>query len=730
MNHRELLLEVIERHWGYSEFRPLQEPAMVAALERRDSLVVLPTGGGKSLCYQAPAVARGKLTVVVSPLISLMKDQVDSLRACGVEAWCLNSSQSPSERRDAERALVERDVPLLFVSPERLVMSSFLELASNLGVDTLAIDEAHCISHWGHDFRPEYRQLSRLRELLPGVTIHAYTATATEQVRDDIVRQLALQEPEILIGSFDRPNLTYRVTPRRDVVQQVGEVLARHPGEAGIIYCIRRSDVDELTAALRSRGIEAMAYHAGLSAEQRASTQEAFADERCDLIVATVAFGMGIDRSNVRFVVHTAMPKSIEHYQQESGRAGRDGLEAECTLFHSGGDAMLWRSMIDKGPRPEGDDGFFERSTRLIDEIDRYARGAACRHRTLVEYFGQPFERDSCNACDVCLGELTPVEDATVIAQKILSCVARVRERFGANHIADILRGAKTERLRTIGHDQLTTYGLLSKHSKIEIRAWIDQLIGQRLLEVTTGEYPLLRLNDASWQVLRSEREARLNQVDPPKKQGGADDLWAGVDRQLFELLRSVRRELAAEQNVPPYVVFSDASLREMAKSRPSTVEAFGRVSGVGATKQSRYGEAFVDAIVSSCRERKLEMDCFGYSAAPRRQSVSSRSNEPKALAMQLFGEGVPLDEVAARTGRALSTVGNYLAEWIVENRVDEIGQWVDRAVKERIAAALVAHYEGAMKPVYEALGGEVPYEQIRIVIAWQEVVASAAPAN
>ncbi|HEX2122809.1 MAG TPA: RecQ family ATP-dependent DNA helicase, partial [Thermoanaerobaculia bacterium] len=340
------LLETINKHWGYSSLRPLQQEAMLAALGGRDSLVVMPTGGGKSLCYQAPAVLQPSVTVVVSPLISLMKDQVDGLRECGVPAAQMNSSQALSDLRGVERTVVSGEIKLLFVSPERLAMPHFRDLLRRANVKTFAIDEAHCISHWGHDFRPEYRQLRSIREEFPEASVHAYTATATPQVRRDIAAQLGLREPLMLVGDFDRPNLTYRVLPRHDEAKQVLDVIERHRGEAGIVYCIRRRDVDSLAEKLRRRGHNAVAYHAGLSQDERREAQDAFANERCDLVVATVAFGMGIDRSNVRFVLHTAMPKSIEHYQQESGRAGRDGLEAECVLLYSGADPMLWRSML------------------------------------------------------------------------------------------------------------------------------------------------------------------------------------------------------------------------------------------------------------------------------------------------------------------------------------------------------------------------------------------------
>ncbi len=431
------VLEILRRTWGYDSLRPLQERAIEAALARRDSLVVMPTGGGKSLCYQLPPLLTGDLTVVVSPLISLMKDQVDALRDVGVDARELNSTTTEVQKRDLVRAAREKRLRLLFVSPERLAVERFVDFLKTLDVRTFAIDEAHCISHWGHDFRPEYRQLGELRERFPNATLHAYTATATESVRRDIAAQLRLYQPEIVVGSFDRPNLSYRVLPRVEPLKQTLEMIERHAGEAGIIYCIRKKDVDELTASLRKRGIDARPYHAGLTKEERTATQEAFTSEQCNIVVATVAFGMGIDRSNIRFVLHTGLPKSIEHYQQESGRAGRDGLEADCVLLYSAADVLLWRSIMEKSQAETGVS--LPHLLRHVSEIDRYARGAVCRHKALVNYFGEQYSAHNCAACDLCLGDVEEVADGTVIAQKILSCVVRVEQRFGIGHVISLV---------------------------------------------------------------------------------------------------------------------------------------------------------------------------------------------------------------------------------------------------------------------------------------------------
>lgn len=598
---------------------------MQLVLAGKDSLVVLPTGGGKSLCYQAPAMVRSDTTIVISPLISLMKDQVDGLKACGIAAASIDSSQTASERANCEREFLKGNIRVLFVSPERLMSEDFQALLSRVNIRTFAIDEAHCISQWGHDFRPEYRQLRRIKQLFPGASVHAYTATATKAVREDIVRQLGLHDPEILVGNFDRANLTYRVVFRRDELAQVIAVVKRHHGEAGIIYCIRKKEVDELARSLQKNGFNAVAYHAGLTAEQRRAAQDAFAEERCDLIVATVAFGMGIDRSNVRFVLHTGMPKSLENYQQETGRAGRDGLEAECVLLFSNADAMLWQSIMQKSATNEDfpvDPAYIEAASRHLDEMSRYCRGARCRHRALVEYFGQTHERDQCGACDICLGETVEVEDATIIAQKIVSCVARVKRPFGVGHIISILRGEDTEALRRWEHEKLSTHGIMREYDKGDLRDWIDQLIGLGMLvrsdvELANGHrVPVVCLNAESLKLLRGEQTVRLlKPMRRAKAQSGkrpsGDVADSEVDQDLFEVLRVLRRRLAKKRGWQPYMIFSDATLREMCAVRPSKADTMLQIKGVGQTKMKDFGELFLAEIATHCAARGLSTDDF-----------------------------------------------------------------------------------------------------------------------
>jgi ATP-dependent DNA helicase RecQ len=616
------LHSVILQYWGIDKLRVLQEPAIKAVLSGRDSLVVMPTGGGKSLCYQAPAIMRNDTTVVISPLISLMKDQVDSLQACGIRAVQLDSSQTGAQRSEYIKDIKQGLVRLLFVSPERLMQTDLCQLLQEIDVRTFAIDEAHCISHWGHDFRPEYRQLSQLKEMFPRASIHAYTATATEHVRQDIVRQLGLRNPEILIGSADRPNLTFLIVSRRDITKQIMEIIERHRAEGGIIYCLRRADVDSLAASLVRLGVNAMPYHAGLSPQQRTATQEAFITEQCDVVVATVAFGMGIDRSNVRYVIHAALPKSLEHYQQETGRAGRDGLEAECVLLYSGSDFFTWKSIIDKSAaEPNVDPNFASNSLKQLKDMDNYCRAAACRHSLLVRYFGQDYTTDSCNACDICLGYTIAVPEADIVAQKILSCVARLKERYGVGYVVAVLRGENTQNIRNRNDDKLSTFGLLKNQNAADVRDWIYQLISQDVLlqeelAIEPGKtVPILKLNNASWQVMRKERNVRLLQPLRPekgeqtKKSKADSESWNGVDRELFEELRALRKQLAHERQVPPYIIFTDATLRELSKSRPSSLLKMRGIYGIGDAKLRDFGKLFLNLLVEHCKTKNLSMN-------------------------------------------------------------------------------------------------------------------------
>jgi len=598
--------KVLAKYWGYDSFLPLQKEAIACVVRGKDSVVVLPTGGGKSLCFQAPAVLMPGLTIVVSPLIALMKDQVDALTECGVAAARIDSSLSPSEHADVLARIQSQSLKLLYVAPERLVSERFLAILRRVEVSSIAIDEAHCVSMWGHDFRPEYRQLGLLKKRFPKVPVGAYTATATAKVRADVATQLHLQDPEALVGSFDRSNLVYKVRQRTNKNKQVCDVLDRHKGESGIVYCIRRKDVDTLCAELNARGYKAAPYHAGMSAEFRQRSQDNFIKEKVDTIVATIAFGMGIDKSNVRYVIHTGMPKSLEHYQQESGRAGRDGLDAECALFYSGGDYGVWKGLM-RDMSPEA----CEIALAKLKEMYSYCTGGTCRHKVLLQYFGQNLKKPECGACDICLGELDCLANSLEAAQKILSCIVRLGERFGGSYTALVLVGSRDQRILENNHDALTTYGLLSEHSRQSVHDWIEQLAGQDYV-AKVGEYNVLQLTEKGWRVLRGDEQPRLLAPTrkPTKVSKAAKDSWEGVDEGLFEVLRDLRRTLASRKGVPAYVVLGDRTLRELARCRPSTLDALLDIKGIGEKKRRQYGETILATLRDYCQAHALDTDC------------------------------------------------------------------------------------------------------------------------
>ncbi|MDD2773777.1 MAG: RecQ family ATP-dependent DNA helicase [Elusimicrobiales bacterium] len=600
----------LRKHWGYDSFRPLQREAVETALSGRDALVVMPTGGGKSICYQLPAAMERGLVLVISPLIALMDDQVAAAREAGLAADALHSNLDAARRRSAYRNLAEGKTRLLYVSPERLFAGDLFESVAGKPM-LFALDEAHCVSHWGHEFRPEYRRLREVLERFPDAARMALTATATMAVQDDICAQLGLREPARLVGHPDRANLVYRAFARRDQLAQISAVVRRHGGEGGIVYAQTRKDVERIAAGLQRAGVSCAAYHAGLPADERRRAQEGFVNERLDVIAATIAFGMGIDRSNVRFVIHANTPRSVEHYQQESGRAGRDGLPAECVLLFAASDLVMHRklALLDGNIAPE------RRLVldRQLRDIGRYAVAPVCRHRLLTEHFGARYEpngAEGCKACDVCLGETKSLEpaEAVLTAKKVLSAAWRAEGRFGKEYVVNLLFGHLDERMGRNGDDKLKVFALLKDAGKDAIRSWIDQLTVQGFLEITEdGDYPLLRITEAGRALCRDEGTVRLGVPAAPaagKKKAKASAKNAALvspeDRELFERLRELRRLISAKLALPPYVVFHDTVLVEMSVNKPRAPQELLELKGVGEQKLARYGAAFLKVIAGA----------------------------------------------------------------------------------------------------------------------------------
>jgi len=580
--------------FGFESFRPNQEIIINNILNQQDVFAVMPTGGGKSLCYQLPALLLEGTAVVISPLISLMKDQVDAARENGISAAFMNSSLDQREIANIERLLSGGQVKLLYIAPERFAMPQFSETLKRIPLSLFAIDEAHCISEWGHDFRPDYLALSAIPKHFPGVPVAAFTATATGKVQQDIIHKIGLRKPHTVRASFDRPNLFYQVKPKAGVEQQLLEFLKGHDGETGIVYRTTRDSVSATAAFLVSHGIKALPYHAGLPAEQREKNQEAFNRDEVSVIVATIAFGMGIDKSNVRFVVHADLPKHIEAYYQETGRAGRDNEPAHCLLYFSRGDIPKIRYFIDKME----DEAERAIAMEKLNQTVRFASHNACRRKQLLSFFGEAYGAENCGACDICTGSVIRM-DISTDARTLLSAIAGTNERFGIVHVIDIVIGADTRRIRELGHHEIKMFGAGKLQDKNHWHFIMNELLAQELIRQDGDRYPVLKLTPRGADVLRGKEEVfglKREEVKP-KERGRKTAEGDGYDETLFERLRVVRKRIAGDNHVPPYVIFSDKTLHEMCRQFPKTVSEMRRIPGVGDVKLERYGGFFLEAI-------------------------------------------------------------------------------------------------------------------------------------
>lgn len=713
-HHESSIFDTLKTVFGFQTFRPNQESIIRNILDGRDIFAVMPTGGGKSLCYQLPANLMRGTAVIISPLISLMKDQVDSAVENGISAAFMNSSMKAGEVSDVYHKLQSGKLNLLYIAPERFAMRHFLERLKTSSISLFAIDEAHCISEWGHDFRPDYLSLSLIPEMFPDVPVAAFTATATEKVQEDIIRKIGLRSPHIVRASFNRPNLFYEVKAKSGVELQILEFLGEHPGESGIIYRTTRDSVMGTADFLKAKGISALPYHAGLSAEERRKNQEAFNRDEVQVITATIAFGMGIDKSNVRFVLHADLPKNIESYYQETGRAGRDGGAARCLLFFGRGDIPKIRYFIDGIT----DDRERSIAMRKLNQMAGYASHNVCRRKQLLGFFGEDYHFDNCEACDICAGNIEQI-DITSEAQKILSAVSRTGQRFGAGHITDIVTGADTKRIRELRHNEIETYGAGKDRDKRYWRSVVDELIAQNALMQEGDPYPVLNITKKGSDILFGREKITALMKEEVKTKSPAEK-GGEYDQTLFERLRSVRKRFADIQQVPPYIIFSDRTLQDMCRRFPSTLPEINKIGGVGDTKLERYGEDFIAEIRRYLEEnpgisRPAVDSGYAYSALSAQKKKKSQTVEET---YEFFRKGRSLEDIAKQRNLAPSTIAAHMERLIMEGRDVDIERLVEPAKRLLIEKFFLSRKEWGLNPVVEHFTGTVSYEEARIVRA------------
>ncbi|MEH1805864.1 DNA helicase RecQ [Nostoc sp.] len=703
------LEQALKYHFGYDQFRPGQRQIIEDALQNRDLMVVMPTGGGKSLCFQLPALLKNGLTVVVSPLIALMQDQVEALRNNNINATFLNSSLNAYKVRSREEAILSGKVKLLYVAPERLLSERFLPfldlVKEKIGISSFAIDEAHCVSEWGHDFRPEYRQLKSLRKRYPDVPTVALTATATDRVRSDIIQQLGLKQPSIHLASFNRENLYYEVRPKTKYAYAELLELIRETEGSTIIYSLTRKKVDELTFKLQNDKIGVLPYHAGLTDEERSSNQTRFIRDDVRVMVATVAFGMGINKPDVRLVVHFDMPRNIESYYQESGRAGRDGEPSRCTIFFSFGDVKTIEWSIDQKTDPQEQLIAKQQLRQMID----YAEGTDCRRTIQLGYFGERFP-GNCGNCDNCRHP-KPMQDWTIEAMKFLSCVARCKERFGMLHIIDVLRGAKKDKILQYEHDKLSTYGIGKDRTVDEWRMLGRSLLHQGLIEQTSDGYSVLKLNAHSWEVMRKQRTVSLAVTTVQKITWEQGSEKAEVAEILLQKLRSLRKELADEQSVPPYVIFHDSTLKLMVQVQPQNLADFAKLSGVGSHKLAQYGEKFITEIRAYRQEKGLQNK-----SDTSVSSAKSSSSYTELQTLQLHQQGLNIAQIAQKRNLSPATVSTHLEKLIDKNQPVDLNQLVPLEHQQKIWQVLEVLGDISLTPIKEQLGESYTFDEIRLV--------------
>ncbi|AFY60862.1 DNA helicase RecQ [Synechococcus sp. PCC 6312] len=727
-----LPLEALKHYFGYEAFRPGQAEIINASLNQQDVLAILPTGGGKSICFQLPALLKPGVTLVVSPLIALMLDQVLALQKNGIPATFLNSTLAAAEARARIHSILNGEVKLLYVAPERLVSDSFTALLANIhqtvGIASFVVDEAHCVSEWGHDFRPDYRQLSRLRELFPSIPMMALTATATHCVRADITEQLSLKQPFIHVASFNRPNLYYEVIEKsrgKVSLSELTRYIKKTEG-SGIIYCMSRKNVEKLASELNENGISALPYHAGLNNDTRTDHQTRFIRDDVQIMVATVAFGMGINKPDVRFVIHYDLPQTIEGYYQESGRGGRDGEPARCTLFFSPGDIKQADWFIQNKVHPETNEPLEDEqriARQQLRQIAAYADSTLCRRTTLLGYFGEAFP-GNCGQCDNCRFP-KPKQDWTIEAQKFLSCVARTGERFGSRYIIDVLRGSTRDKVTKNGHETLSTFGIGLDKSIKEWQHLARSLVQQNLVNESDDGHGILTLNTLSWAVLRGQHQvwvALPNQLSKEKVTIEKEPDLGPIHTGLFQSLRTLRKELADDQGLAPYMIFTDSSLKEMARYRPCSLPSFSKITGVGDKKLEVYGSIFVKHIFTYCQQHRLHeaMPRFIPSETPTEKKPTAR--ERTLNVCKLFQRGLYPQDIAKSLEMKVQRVYEHLADGIEAGQIPSIERLVSPERQTMMLKAFDKHGADRLKPIYEELNEQFSYEELRVMRALWKV--------
>ncbi len=719
----EVMNDALHQIFGFDTFRPNQEEIVSNIIEGNDVFAVMPTGGGKSLCYQLPAYMQDGLCVVVSPLISLMKDQVDAAKANGLNAEFLNSTLSPKDRIRVYQAIENEELDLLYVSPERFAMPDFMIKLKQAKVSFFAIDEAHCISEWGHDFRPDYLSLSNIIIHFPKAPIAAFTATATHKVSDDIVNKLGLRKPHLTRASFDRPNLFYQVVPKDNLDIQLLQFLRDHEGESGIIYRTTRKSVESTAEFLQEQGVYALAYHAGLTPKQRKENQDRFNRDDVHVVVATIAFGMGIDKSNVRFVLHGDLPKNMEGYYQETGRAGRDGESAHCRLFFNRSDIVRIRYFIEQTEDPNDR----KIAEHQLFQMVRFAETNACRRKILLGYFDEVYTKDNCKTCDVCMGDVECV-DASVPAQKIMSAIYRSGQKFGAVHIADIVVGAKTQKIKKLGHDQLKTYGAGKEKDKKYWRQIIDNLLAQDCILQNAEKHSSLELTPKGQQILLGKKQFEVIR-QKSVQQAVPEGITAGYSQKLFAQLRTERQRIAKKECVPPFVIFSDRTLREMALYFSDTPEKMGGVSGVGDAKLKKYGDTFMTIIEMYKLMNPEEAEEHAVLQAPIKIKKTRKNKTGKTVkeTLKMAKQGLTVEGIAAIRDLGEGTIGQHIETLLAEGHHDDLD--IDRLIDPEIrimCEELFDRLSGAsMRSIIEASGNKVTYADLRLVRAFMQVKSS-----